>query len=43
MLVFNFDIGMGSAAGLFQATFGLLLVLVTNFLVKKYKASYALF
>jgi putative aldouronate transport system permease protein len=43
MLVFNFDIGMGSAAGLFQATFGLLLVLVTNFLVKKYKSSYALF
>ena len=43
MLVFNFDIGMGSAAGLFQAVFGLLLVLTTNYLVKKYKSSYALF
>jgi putative aldouronate transport system permease protein len=43
MLVFNFDIGMGAAAGFFQSTFGLLLILVTNYFVKKYKKSYSLF
>ena len=43
MLVFNFDIGMGSAAGLFQSVFGFILIFTANYLVKKYRKDYALF
>lgn len=42
-LVVNFDIGMGSAAGLFQSVFGLLLVLTVNFIIRKTREDYALF
>lgn len=42
-LMVNYDIGMSSAAGLYQSVFGFLLVVTVNGLVKKYEASYALF
>jgi putative aldouronate transport system permease protein len=42
-LAVNFDIGMGSAAGLYQSFFGFLLVLTVNFIVKKIREDYALF
>lgn len=42
-LTVNFDIGMGTAAGLFQSFFGFLLVLVVNFIIKKTREDYALF
>ncbi|MFC5404085.1 ABC transporter permease [Cohnella soli] len=37
------DIGMSSAVGLYQAVVGLVLVLVTNYLVKKYDSESSLF
>jgi putative aldouronate transport system permease protein len=43
MLVHNFDIGMGAAAGLYQSIFGLLLILTANYLVKKYQRDFAFF
>jgi putative aldouronate transport system permease protein len=43
MLVANFDIGMGTAAALFQSVFGLALILAANLLVRKYRNDYALF
>lgn len=42
-LMVNYDIGMSSAAGLYQSVFGFVLVVSVNALVKKYEASYALF
>ncbi len=42
-LVYNFDVGMGTAIGLYQSVFGLLLVLVSNYIVKRYREDYALF
>ncbi|MCL1795647.1 MAG: ABC transporter permease subunit [Clostridia bacterium] len=42
-LTVNFDMGMGSAAGLFQSSFGLLMVLGVNFIVRKIQPDYALF
>lgn len=39
----NFDIGMGSAAGVFQSVFGCLLVLSVNALVRRWNKDYALF
>jgi putative aldouronate transport system permease protein len=42
-LTMNFDIGLGTAAGLYQSTFGMLLVLLVNFIVKKLTPDYALF
>ncbi|KRE64498.1 ABC transporter permease [Paenibacillus sp. Soil750] len=42
-LAVNFDIGMGSAAGLYQSFFGFVLVLTVNYIVKKVREDYALF
>ena len=42
-LAVNFDIGMGSAAGLYGSFFGFLLVMTVNFIVKKVREEYALF
>lgn len=42
-LTVNFDIGMGSAAGVFQSVFGCILVLAVNALVKHYNEDLALF
>ena len=38
-----FDIGLGTAAGLYQSVFGMLTVLTANFIVKKLNPDYALF
>ena len=37
------DIGMGAAVGLYQSVVGLVLILVTNFIIKKYNEENALF
>lgn len=42
-LMVNFDIGMGSAAGVFQSVFGCILVLTVNGLVKHFNEDLALF
>ena len=42
-LITNFDIGMGTAAGLYQSVFGFILVLGINWLVKRRNPEYALF
>ncbi|GAB2701313.1 ABC transporter permease [Paenibacillus thermoaerophilus] len=42
-LAVNFDIGMGTAAGLYQSFFGFLLVVFVNWIVKKIREDYALF
>lgn len=42
-LTVNFDIGMGSAAGVFQSVFGCILVLTVNALVRRLNKDYALF
>lgn len=42
-LTTNFDIGMGTAAGLYQSFFGFILVMFTNYVVKKLNPDYALF
>ena len=42
-LTVNFDIGMGTAAGLYQSFFGFLLVLTVNYIIKKTREDYALF
>ncbi|AEC01612.1 ABC transporter permease [Parasphaerochaeta coccoides] len=42
-LTVNFDIGMGSAAGVFQSVFGCILVLTVNALVKRFNEDLALF
>ena len=39
----NFDIGLGTAAGLYQSLFGMITVLTVNFIVKKLNPDYALF
>lgn len=39
----NFDIGMGTAAGLYQSLFGLIIILVINHLIKRNNEEYALF
>lgn len=39
----NFDIGMGSAVGLYQSVFGFITVVVVNYIVKKYRQDSALF
>ena len=42
-LVTDFDIGMGTAAGLYQSVFGFVLIVVVNFLIKRKNPEYALF
>lgn len=42
-LAVNFDIGMGTAAGLYQSFFGLVLVLTVNYIIRKTRDDYALF
>lgn len=42
-LAINFDIGMGTAAGLFQSFFGFVLVVTVNWIVRKVQKDYALF
>lgn len=42
-LVNTFDIGMGSAVGLYQSLFGFLLIITVNYITKKINPDYALF
>ncbi|MGU3470981.1 ABC transporter permease [Paenibacillus sp. D51F] len=42
-LAVNFDIGMGTAAGLYQSFFGLVLVVTVNYIIRKTHKDYALF
>lgn len=39
----TFDIGMGSAAGLYQSAFGFALIMIVNTIIKKINEDYALF
>ncbi|MFD0693516.1 ABC transporter permease [Paenibacillus sp. GCM10027628] len=39
----NFDVGMATAAGLYQSLFGFTLILVVNYIIKKINDDYALF
>ena len=39
----SFNVGIGTAAGLYQSVFGMITVLVVNFIVKKVNPDYALF
>lgn len=39
----NFDIGMGTAAGLYQSLFGFVLIMLVNYVIKKVREDYALF
>lgn len=42
-LTVNFDIGMGTAAGLYQSLFGFILVMTVNYIIRKTREDYALF
>lgn len=42
-LAINFDVGMGTASGLFQSFFGLIIILTVNFIIKRVNDDYALF
>ncbi|MFC3747970.1 ABC transporter permease [Paenibacillus sp. GCM10012306] len=42
-LTINFDIGMGTAAGLYQSFFGFVLIMTVNYIIKKTHEEYALF
>jgi putative aldouronate transport system permease protein len=42
-LIYNFDVGMSTAAGLFQSTFGLGAILLVNTIVRRLRPDYALF
>lgn len=42
-LVFNFDIGMSTAAGFYQSTIGLVLILTVNWAIRRFRPDYALF
>jgi putative aldouronate transport system permease protein len=42
-IIQNFNVGVGTATGLYQGVFGLILVMVANYLVKHYEEDYALF
>jgi putative aldouronate transport system permease protein len=39
----NFDVGIGTAAGLYQSLFGFILIMTVNYLVKRRHEEYALF
>jgi putative aldouronate transport system permease protein len=39
----NFDIGMGTAAGLYQSLFGFIIIMTVNWLIKRNHDEYALF
>ena len=39
----DFDVGMGTAAGLYQSLFGFVVIMVTNWLIKRKHEEYALF
>jgi putative aldouronate transport system permease protein len=42
-LMVNFNIGMGTAAGLYQSVFGFVFVMAVNWLMRRLEPSYALF
>lgn len=42
-LTVNFDVGLGTAAGLYQSFFGMILVIGVNFIIRKVNDDYALF
>ena len=42
-LMQNFNIGLGTAAGLYQSIFGMITVLTVNYIVKKFNPEYSLF
>ncbi|WP_139903220.1 ABC transporter permease [Clostridium thermarum] len=42
-LAVTFDVGMGTASGLYQSVFGLIIILTVNFIIKKVNEDYALF
>jgi putative aldouronate transport system permease protein len=42
-LMSDFDIGMGTAAGLYQSLFGFILIVTVNFIIKRKNPEYALF
>jgi putative aldouronate transport system permease protein len=42
-LVNSFDVGMGTAVGLYQSVFGFILIMAVNTVVKKVSPDYALF
>ncbi|MFF2092812.1 ABC transporter permease [Paenibacillus sp. NPDC058174] len=42
-LTINFDIGMGTAAGLYQSFFGFVLIMTVNYIIRKTREEYALF
>ncbi|MDQ0193809.1 ABC transporter permease [Paenibacillus wynnii] len=42
-LTVNFDIGMGTAAGLYQSFFGFVIIMLVNYIIKKTREEYALF
>ena len=39
----TFNVGFGTAAGLYQSLFGFLLVLLVNWIIRRIDADYALF
>lgn len=39
----NFDIGMATAAGLYQSAFGFILIITVNYIIRKVNEDYALF
>jgi ABC-type polysaccharide transport system, permease component len=39
----TFDVGMGTAAGLYQSLFGFIIIMITNHLIKRNNSEYALF
>jgi len=39
----NFDVGLGTAAGLYQSVIGFIIIMTTNFIIRKKQPEYALF
>ena len=42
-LISYFDVGLGTAAGVYQSVFGFILIVVVNAVVKRINEDYALF